>query len=181
MFDITPACKDDLQVIEAMRDEAAQWLHTKGSDQWQQPWPTADQQAARIVASIAAGETWMVRHGNTTAATIALDRNAHPELWTPEERREPATYVHRMIVRRAYAGQGLGAELLDWAADKAARNGDQWIRGDVWTTNTQLQDYYLQEGFAHVRTVQLADYPSGAIFQRPAQRVTTPRLQEEAS
>lgn len=83
-----------------------------------------------------------------------------------------------MIVRRAYAGQGLGAELLDWAADKAARKGDKWIRADVWTTNEELQRYYIEQGFTHVRTVKLDHYPSGAVFQRPVQRSITSRLQE---
>lgn len=178
MFDAAPARAEDLAVIETMRDEAARWLRSKGSDQWQEPWPTAEDQAARIAASIAAGETWMVRHGDTIAATIALDDDVHPQLWTPDERQEPATYIHRMVVRRAYAGQGLGAELLDWAADRAARAGDGWLRADVWTSNEDLQHYYVARGFKHVRTVELHGYPSGAVFQRPARRIATPRIRE---
>lgn len=81
-----------------------------------------------------------------------------------------------MTVARAYAGQGLGAELLDWAGTRAALDGATWLRIDVWTTNERLQKYYLDLGFTHVRTVDLAHNPSGALFQRPARRVPTPRL-----
>jgi hypothetical protein len=52
---------------------------------------------------------------------------------------------------------------------------------DVWTTNERLQHYYLAQGFTHVRTVVLPHNPSGALFQRPAQRVPTPRLHEVES
>ncbi len=42
--------------------------------------------------------------------------------------------------------------------------------------NERLQHYYLnQGGFTYVRTVVLPHNPSGALFQRPAQRVPTPR------
>ena len=41
-----------------------------------------------------------------------------------------------------------------------------------------LQRYHARQGFTHVRTVPLPDNPSGALFQRPAQRVLTPRLHQ---
>jgi hypothetical protein len=52
---------------------------------------------------------------------------------------------------------------------------------DVWTTNERLQHYYLRQGFTHVRTVVLPHNPSGALFQRPARRVPTLRLEEGES
>ena len=105
-------------------------------------------------ANIEAGETVIVwDDDDTPAATITINRLAKPELWTEEERAEPALYAHRVTVDRADGGQGLGAELLDWAGTKAADDG----------------------------TVVLPHNPSGAVFQRPAKHVPTPRLQEVES
>jgi RimJ/RimL family protein N-acetyltransferase len=73
-------------------------------------------------------------------------------------------YLHRLIVRRKHAG--LGTEIMDWACHRAHRLGLHWLRIDVWTDNTGLHDYYLRNGFKHVRTLDLSDYPSGALFQR---------------
>jgi GNAT superfamily N-acetyltransferase len=81
-----------------------------------------------------------------------------------------ALYAHKVTVDRAYGGQGLGAELLDWAGTRAADEGADWLRVDVWTTNERLQHDYLRQGFTYVRTVVLPHNPSGALFQRPAQR-----------
>jgi hypothetical protein len=64
-------------------------------------------------------------------------------------------------VDRAYGGQGLGAELLDWAGTRAADEGADWLRVDVWTTNECLQYYYLKQGFTYVRTVVLPHNPPG--------------------
>jgi len=54
----------------------------------------------------------------------------------------------------------------------------RWLRVDVWTTNERLQHCYLEQGFSDVRTVVLPHNPSGALFQRPALQVPTPRHQE---
>jgi GNAT superfamily N-acetyltransferase len=104
-----------------------------------------------------------------------------PELWTSEEAAEPALYAHKITVDRAYGGQGLGAEPLDWAGTRAADEGADWLRVDVWTTNERLQHYYLKQSFTYVRTVALPHNPSGALFQRPAQRLPTPHLEEVES
>lgn len=170
MFTINPANQADLPVILAMRDEAARWLAAAGSDQWQRPWPDDDTQAVRISQSLAAGETWMVRAGQAVAATITVDRYADPHLWTPQERDEPAAYVRRLIVARAYGGLRLGAQILDWTVIWAASARLTWLRADVWSANHSLQNYYRQHGWTHLRTVAVDDYPSGALFQKPVPR-----------
>jgi GNAT superfamily N-acetyltransferase len=75
-------------------------------------------------------------------ATFALDDFSDPHLWTPEEQAEPARYLPRLVVARRKAGSGLGARLIDWAGDRAVREGARWVRIDVWTTNEELQRYY---------------------------------------
>ena len=163
-------------------EQAAERLASKGIDQWQEPWPTEDLMVEGMLRNIEAGETFIVRDDNDTpAATITVNRYAKPELWTEEERAEPARYAHKVTVDRAYSGQSLGAELLDWAGTKAADEGADWLRVDVWTTNERLQHYYLKQGFTYVRTVVLPHNPSGALFQRVAERVPTPRLHEVES
>ena len=177
---IAQAVPDDLETLIAFRDQAANWLAARGIDQWSEPWPSDDLMVDGMLRNIHAGETFIVRDDDDTpAATITINRWAEPDLWTEAERAEPALYAHKATVDRAYAGQGLGAELLDWAGTRAANEGALWLRVDVWTTNDKLQQYYLDQGFTHVRTVVLPHNPSGALFQRPAQRIPTPRLQAE--
>ncbi|MGC9670843.1 N-acetyltransferase family protein [Planosporangium sp. 12N6] len=164
---IEPATLDDLPTITAMREEASAWLRERGIDQWREPWPTYDAMVERTAASIRAGETWMARDDSgATTATVALDTFADSRLWTPQEQQDPALYLHRLIVRRGWAG--LGSKILDWACDRAAQLGKEWVRIDVWTHNEPLHRYYLSNGFEHVRTLNLEDYPSGALFQRQA-------------
>jgi ribosomal protein S18 acetylase RimI-like enzyme len=129
--------------------------------------------AETIAAAARKGETWLLELDGSPSATVSLNRNIWPGLWSPDELAEPAFYIHRLIVDRDHAGLGLGAWLTDWCGIVAARKDARWLRADVWTTNTRLQDYYCRIGFDHVRTVVRADYPSGALFQRAVER---PRL-----
>ena len=161
------ATYEDLDAVLKFRDEAARWIAATGSDQWQSAWPTPDQKTELIAESIRAQETWMLWIGDSRAGTVAVDEYADPALWTPVERAEPAYYVHRLIIARAYGGKGLGAAILNRCCDCAARNEKRWVRVDVWTTNYRLQEYYLNQQFKHVRTI-CSEYPSGALFQRPA-------------
>jgi GNAT superfamily N-acetyltransferase len=168
---ITPAHPDDLATLLAFRKEAAGWLSALGSDQWSRPYP-----ADRLLATIQAGAVFMVRDGETTAATITLTTMAEDGLWTESELAEPAVYVNKLTVARTHAGQNLGGRLLDWAGDRAYQAGAKWLRLDAWTTNEALQHYYLRQGFEHVRTV----HEGGAVNGGPrvsgwlAQRTTRP-------
>jgi GNAT superfamily N-acetyltransferase len=162
---IVPAEEADLPRLLKFRTDAASWLKDRGTDQWAKPFP-----AEHILASIRRGEVFMIRETplSDAAATITLDRDADPRLWSLAEVSEPAMYVHKLAVDRAHAGTGLGGVLLDWAGDQATRQGARWLRLDAWSTNSRLQAYYLEEGFTHVRTSDDPAVVSGWAAQRPA-------------
>lgn len=144
---ITRARASDLPLLLQYRHEAAAWLRAKGVDQWNNPFPPE-----HILASIEAGTVYLIRDGTETAATVTLDSEPEPDLWSPEELEEPSLHLHKLIVLRPYAGRELGSRILDWAGDRAARTGVTWLRINVFTGNTRLQRYYLDRGFEYVRT-----------------------------
>lgn len=158
---------DDLGTIIRLIEEAAEWLRAKGTDQWARPWPNRAGRDDRILASLSHGKTWIGWDGGTPAATITADPDKDP-YWPDDLRRDPAVYVHRLVVRRAYKGAGLGAALLDWAGWTARRDhGAQWIRVSAWTTNVSLHGYYRRQGFLPCGLHADDGYPSAARFQKP--------------
>lgn len=168
----------DLPAVVALLTEASGWLGTLGSDQWQYP-PRTD----RIAAGIETGTVWMAAQGQRTIGTITIDDYADPEFWLPTDNPTDALYVHRAVVARAVAGQHIGAALLSWASLRAGATARTWIRLDAWATNTRLQDYYIAQGWTHVRTIHLPHRGSGALFQRRAGTTTpgTPEIIERPS
>jgi len=168
---IIPAQPGDVAKLLAFREEAAAWLARLGTDQWQRPYP-----ADFLLATIKAGTAFMVMDGETTAATITLTPEAEPGLWTEQELSEPSRFVNKLTVARTHASQDLGGRLLDWAGDRAYRDGAKWLRLDAWTTNEPLQRYYLRQGFDHVRTLREGVAVNGGprVSGWLAQRLTGP-------
>jgi GNAT superfamily N-acetyltransferase len=168
---ISSAQPDDVAKLLAFRKEAAAWLRQLGSDQWQRPYP-----ADRLLATIEAGAVFMVTDGGTTVATITLDPQAEEGLWTEEELGEPSLFITKLTVARSHAGRNLGGKLLDWSSDRAYHAGAKWLRLDAWTTNEGLQQYYLRQGFEHVRTVREGSAVNGGprVSGWLAQRLAAP-------
>jgi GNAT superfamily N-acetyltransferase len=168
----------DLDAVSGLVREAAEWLRTsKNTDQWAKPWPDRGRQRERILNDLLKGKTWLVWDGGTAAATITVDTDEPVDLneqpvWPEHERHRPTLYVRRIVVGRSYAGRGLGAALLDWAAHVAKRDHEAaLIRIDVWTTNLELHAYYEGQRFIRLPDcdpASLPDYPSLALFERDA-------------
>lgn len=182
-FELRLANVDDLDGSEQLIESARRWLRSKGTDQWQRPWPDYTNRIERVRIGLAAGKTWVLADGRTLVAMITVDWKAVteglPELWNKDEQAEPAAYDHRMAVLRdpAYAGRGLGEQLLDWTGRLAAEAyGARYVRLDAWTTNTDLHRYYKEIGFDNKHTFpeEEIDCPSGALFEKPTERCTRP-------
>ncbi len=176
-LDLCPARLHDLGAVSGLLKEASLWLRTKHTDQWAEDWPSEDARRQRVRAAIRAGRTWIAWDAVAAAATVTASPNDHG-IWPEENRRDPAVYVRRLVVSRRYAGLGLGAQLLDWAGQRAERDyGARWIRVDVWTTNSALHDYYRDQGFGFCGFCQtIAGYPAAALFQKRTDHIKPPGL-----
>jgi GNAT superfamily N-acetyltransferase len=166
------ATEIDHEIIISLIDDAAEWLRTKNTNQWAQPWPSVEDRDHRILKDLRLGNTWIAWDGDTPAATITVD-SADSPIWPPERLRERAVYVCRLVVSRSHSGQGMGAALLDWAGLRAMqRYGAHWVRVDVWTTNKALHSYYTRQGFESCGVSKEIDhYPSAALFQKATDRI----------
>ncbi|MFH9560143.1 GNAT family N-acetyltransferase [Streptomyces globisporus] len=152
---------DELDAVESLLREASAWLASRSIDQWQYP-PHRD----RITEALEQGVCFLAFEGGKPIATIQVDDFADPEFWTPEHRPDAALYVHRMAVTRANSGAGVGGLLLDWASERAAAQGKQWLRLDAWKDNQKLHQFYKDAGFTLLGIVDLPHRRSGALFQR---------------
>lgn len=163
---IRPAIPDDTATVYAIVHHAAAWLHERGYDQWPDASPSLSHD--QLLKQIGNGGTFLVTDGRDPVATIAVTSRGDTDFWTPRELAEPAAYISKAAVVRNRAGQGLGAMLLRWVTDYAARQGALWARLDAWRTNQELHDYYRRQGWTYLRTVDLPHRRSGTLFQHPA-------------
>jgi GNAT superfamily N-acetyltransferase len=156
-----------MKEIVSLIEDAADWLRSRGIDQWAQPWPNRAGRDSRIEAHLHAGKTWIAWDREVAAATITADNRPDPH-WPEPLQREPAVYLHRLVVDLPYRGHGLGAALIDWTGQQALRqHGARFIRVNAWTTNLGLHRYYEELGFEGFDRDIDDGYPSSMLFQRP--------------
>jgi ribosomal protein S18 acetylase RimI-like enzyme len=154
---LSPACKADFPRVLTVLEDAAAWLASRAIDQWR----PGGFDRCEILQSIDRRELHLAQVDGRDVATIILQWS-DPMFWPPEGH-DQAGYVHKLAVRRASAGRGLGEELLDWAAARSAERGKRFLRLDCQGTNPGLCAYYEKLGFTRrgqkmVRTWQVALY-----------------------
>ncbi|MFJ1839017.1 GNAT family N-acetyltransferase [Streptomyces sp. NPDC088175] len=155
-----------------LRLDAERWLAQAGIDQWHDP-ATRTPALQKWRRDIADGRTWVVDGGSSVVATITL-ASPDRDFWHEPDHPGSAVYVAKLITARSAKGRGLGGRLLDWAGGQARLQGLPWVRLDCWRSNSELQKFYLREGFRHIRTEAPSHRLSGWLGQRPASMVRYP-------
>jgi GNAT superfamily N-acetyltransferase len=136
----------DLDTVLLILNDAAAWLQSRGIDQWPHPFPRT-----RVERHFADGDVYLAFVADQPAGTFALFE-ADPAVWGDQP--PDALYLHGLAVRRAYAGSGLGYDLLRQAEQIAAAQGKQFLRLDCWAGSDALRRFYVSAGFTERGVVE---------------------------
>lgn len=152
-FEVVPARSGDAAVLARLRDEAARWLRARGIDQW----VPGQFPAAWLEATSSAPGAFLLRQGPDVAGTVTVSWH-DPMVW--DDDLLAAGYVGHLIVARAFAGQGLGRRLLQWAEDTVAVSGRGLVRLDCPADNQALRALFESAGYYPVTVRQVGDGPA---------------------
>jgi ribosomal protein S18 acetylase RimI-like enzyme len=153
---VCTARPQDAPEVAAILSEAAAWLIERGINQWPNPYPLEE-----VAQSIDRGEVYLAIESGP-AATFTL-QSEDLLFWGEQER--DALYLHRLAVRRAFAGRGLGKTLVEWAAARARSSGRDFLRLDCLATEPRIRAYYESLGFTYVRDRDMSDW-TAALYER---------------
>jgi ribosomal protein S18 acetylase RimI-like enzyme len=133
------AKSDDVAVVADMLDEATAFVATFGFDQWPVPFPKDELQQR-----VRQRELYVVELDDEPAATFTLLWD-DPFFWG--ERPPDAVYLHKLAVRRAFAGRRLGERIVGWVDATAAAAGRSFVRLDTQRDDPAIRRYYERLGF----------------------------------
>jgi ribosomal protein S18 acetylase RimI-like enzyme len=151
-LEVRAARPDDIDAVADLLAEASAWLQSKGIAQW-----PARFSADFLAACIQRGELFVAADGEVIGGTVTLQWS-DPPFWGD---RDDAGFVHRLAVRRSYAGSGCGRALLRWAEDEARMRGRSFLCLDTLSSNARLRRYYEDMGFRLVGEIEgPADHPT---------------------
>jgi GNAT superfamily N-acetyltransferase len=149
---IRRAMLQDAEVVSEILKEAARWLEQAGMPLWQEN----DVDIACIAPDVRAGLFYLAEYSGDPAGTMKFQLD-DPIVW-PDARPQEATYIHRLAVRRRYAGMGLSADLLSWAVDRTQGLGRAYLRLDCHAQRPRLRAIYEDFGFRYHSDVQIGSY-----------------------
>ncbi|CAM4378325.1 GNAT family N-acetyltransferase [Paenibacillus macerans] len=140
-FSVTLAKPGDLETVRLMLVEAANWMQTGGVKQWNPEQFTPD----LIRSYYDEREIYLLTREGEPAAMFTL-QDSDPDYWGALN--IPGySYLHRLTVRLPYRGQGLGGEILSFAAKRSKVLGRSGLRLDCWNQNVKLNRLYQELGF----------------------------------
>jgi len=77
----------------------------------------------------------------------ALRFQLEDRLFWPDLDGRDSAFVHRLAVRRAFAGQGVSTALLEWTVVRARTLGKRYLRLDCDADRPRLRSFYERFGF----------------------------------
>ncbi|MCW3062784.1 MAG: hypothetical protein JWQ02_4605 [Capsulimonas sp.] len=154
---IRPAASSHSGEISSLIHEATRWLASRSIAQWETPWPDE-----WIAWKVEIGEFHCVFEGDVMVGVVRLIWS-DTEMW--DDNSDPAGYVHTLILRRDFAGRGIGRAVLGWAEEQCRRRGAEYVRLDCRASNPELNRYYVEQGFVACGEKTVDGY-CGRLYQK---------------
>jgi GNAT superfamily N-acetyltransferase len=152
VIEIRQALSNDLDVIEDMLVEASRWVDALGVVMWSQ----GELERAAIAGDVADRQCFIAMVDGTPAGMIRFQER--DELFWPDLPHDDSAFVHRLVVRRAFKGQGVSQALLAWSLDRARSIGKQFLRLDCDADRVKLRALYEAAGFRFHSYRQVGPY-----------------------
>lgn len=157
---IRQASADDVETVAAILREAEAWLRARGTPMWKPD----ELSLEPLRRHVNAGMHYLAECAGEAAGTLRFQLE-DAEYW-PDLPCDGSAFVHRLAVRRRFAGAGVGAALLDWAASHARTLGRTVLRLDCDWDRPRLRAFYERNGFRHHSDRQVGRF-FVARYERP--------------
>jgi hypothetical protein len=138
---IRQAKASDTETVSSILQEAANWLISRGTPLWKADELSPD----KIRADVSTGLFWLADVDGTSAACIRCQ--TEDRLFWPDVPPEESVFIHRLAVRRQFAGGAVSGALIDWAKARTAGLGKRYLRLDCVATAGKLRALYERAGF----------------------------------
>jgi GNAT superfamily N-acetyltransferase len=151
-FDLGVAAPEDTPEVAEVLQEAARWITTWRS----QLWDPALVGESFVTPIIAQGQMLTARAGGQIAGVMII-LPEDPHFW-PDRPPGEALYLHKLAVRRAYAGTSVPTALMEYAAGLASAQDRRLLRLDC---DPPLSRFYQGLGFQAVDEIDVRHPEAG--------------------
>jgi GNAT superfamily N-acetyltransferase len=151
-IEIRQATAVDVATVSSILVEAANWLSECGMPMWRADELLPD----RIAMDIRDGLFFLGEREGEPAGTIKFQLS-DLEFW-PDVPPQESAFIHRLAVRRRFAGESVSSALLSWALERAVLLDRRFLRLDCEASREKLRAVYERFGFQHHSDRQVGPY-----------------------
>jgi len=119
-------------------------------------WQDGELLTSRIAADVDAGLFFLAECDGEPAGTLKFQ--LEDSLFWPDVSQEQSAFVHRLAVRRRFAGGEVSSALLQWAVLRTRSLGRHFLRLDCAASRPRLRAVYERFGFSHHSDRQVGAY-----------------------
>lgn len=138
---IRKAGENDIETVSSILGEAADWLISKGEKLWERGELDPDSVAAQVASGM-----FRLALVDGEAAGCYRFQESDEEYWDDVPHGGSA-FIHRVAVRRKFAGLGISAVMIDAAKDEARSMGKRLLRLDCRAESEKPRGVYERRGF----------------------------------
>jgi GNAT superfamily N-acetyltransferase len=149
---VRQATLEDLSTVTEILSEAAAWLEWQNMGLWQ---PEHISEAV-VCQDIELGLFYIAVCEGVAAGVIIFQ--TEDSIFWPDIPQADSAFLHRLAVRRRFAGGGVSTQILQWAVERSRELGKHFLRLDCVADRPRLRSIYEQFGFQHHSDRQVGDY-----------------------
>lgn len=147
---IRQANEHDTRAIEEILFDAVSWMNASGL---QNLWNESNVKWAALSKLFKVNDFYLAYENRTPVACMALT-DYDPLHW-PDIPEGNSLYLHKLAVKRAFAGKGFSKELIDFAKKQALLFHMNAVRLDCNQHRKKLRSVYENQGFVCVKEITL--------------------------
>jgi GNAT superfamily N-acetyltransferase len=140
---VRQATMQEAELVADILSEAARWLEQSGIAMWR----GEELLPERIAAEVETGLFFIAECDGDEAGVIKFQ--LEDKLFWPDIPPSESAFVHRLAVRRRFAGRKVSTALLTWAVERTISLGRSFLRLDCEASRPKLRAVYEKFGFRH--------------------------------
>ena len=146
MLVVTSVTESTVHTAADIMKEAAQWLIERDMPLW----PLCELEPEKLTSHYHFENIFVGWIKDQAIASLCLVEN-DPVFW-PQVAHDESLFVHKLSVRRSWAGLGFAHAMLNWVIGQAHQRHKRYVRLDCPACRHRLCEYYQRIGFNHVDT-----------------------------
>lgn len=138
---IRQATARDLDEVAGILHEAADWLEERGMAMWRED----ELLPIRIAEDVRSGLFFLAECDGEAAGTVRFQ--LEDKLFWPDVPQDDSAFIHRLAVRRRFAGGEVSSAVFLWAIARTHTLGRRYLRLDCEASRVRLRAVYERIGF----------------------------------